>query len=509
MKNYYLITFFIILFSCSNKEKEEEIVSSGVFYPKVESRSVITGKISNIKNFSNKSKTIRLIVDDITIDKQVKYITTINENGKFLFDIPLSHSTKSFLVYSDGRIAPYIFPNDTLMINCEIIKRESLIGIKATSYDEKHKKFQNNFKKHDNWFYTEVDKFKKNLEKEQSPNNLKIEFLDFEKLLHKKIDSRIKDKQSNKIIYDYLKYSATYSCYENIIKLGRKIEDQKEKKTFYSFLTDSITFNQNALITSEYMYFLNFYSNFVEPRSTISIISTGKSDEQIKKELIAQKIENKLKLRPGIWGDYSVASNIRNTVIEREEEFTASSIDYYLELVKKNIKDNYTRQLLLAMLKKEKLSIIERDNINIPSGSEFQNTSKDLTSNLYDEILQKNKGKVIYMDFWATWCNPCIKQFPYSKKLHSKFESKDVSFVFLCCKSKKEAAENIIKTYQLKGQQYILNQKQYEYFEKQFEIVGFPSYILIDKQGEVYSKNASRPQSENTSITIEKLLNKK
>lgn len=158
------------------------------------------------------------------------------------------------------------------------------------------------------------------------------------------------------------------------------------------------------------------------------------------------------------------------------------------------------------MIDEVKISIIERENIHIPSDSEFKNTASISEQSLYNDILNKNKGKVIYVDFWGTWCSPCIEQFPYAKKLHSEFENKDVSFVFLCCKSRKEAAENIIKKYQLKGQQYILSQKQYEDFERQFEIAGLPRYVLIDKKGDIYSENASRPESEQTKIEIEKLL---
>lgn len=504
---YYLIAFLIVLFSCTNKEKKE-IVTSGIFYPKVESRSVIIGEIKNIQEFLNESKTIRLLVDDITINKQIKYITTIDENGKFLFDIPLSHSTNTYLEYSDGKITPYIFPNDTLTIKCKISKVGSLIDINAISYDDNHHNFQKEFNKQNRWIHNQINHFKKGLSKNVSRNELKIKFLNFEKILHQKVDSRIKDKQSNELIYNYLKNSSTYSLYKDIIRLGKDIENVEDKQLFYSFLTDSITFNKHTLITSNYRVFLSYYSRFVEPLDTMGVLSTGKSSEQIKKEKITQKIENAQKLRIGIWSDYLVASNIRSSVIEKEEEFNVSTVDYVIKLVQEKIKDSYTRQLITSMLEKEKLSIIERDNISITSDYELKNTSKYTENDLYDEILTKNRGKVIYMDFWGTWCSPCIKQFPYSKKLHSKFEDKDVSFVFLCCKSQKEAAENVIKKHKLKGQHYILNQKQYEYFEKQFEIVGLPRYILIDKQGKVYSKNASRPASEKTELEIEKLLGK-
>lgn len=506
MKNYYLTAFLIILFSCLNKDYNEETVSSGIFYPKVEKRSVIIGKIKNIKEFSSESKTIRLIVDDITINKQLKYITTIDENGNFLLNIPLNNPINTYLKYSDETINTYIFPNDTLFVDYKLKKTGSLIDRKSILYDEKHHEFQKEFQKQYRWIYNKIIIFKKSLSKNLSRNELKTKFLTFEKVLHGKIDSRIKNKQSNQLIYNYLKYSSTYYLYKDIIKIGKGIDNKEDKKVFFSFLTDSIVFNKDALKTSIYRIFLAHYYKYVETQETITIIKNNKSEEEKKREFLLKNIETKIKLRTGIWKDYLIASIIKNKVIDKEQDFSDSTIDDVIKLVQEKIKDNYTKQLTTSMLEKEKISIIKRDNSNSSQNHTLQNTTNYIENELYNDILTKNKGKVIYVDFWATWCKPCIEQFPYSKKLHSKYENKDVSFVFLCCRSKKEAAENILKKYQLKGQHYILNQKQYEYFEKKFNIVGLPRYVLIDKKGKVYTKKASKPKYENTSIMIEELL---
>jgi thiol-disulfide isomerase/thioredoxin len=508
MKKTYLLIFFISLLSCS-KAKKEEIVASGKFYPNVESRTVIIGKIKNIQEFAKASKTIRLSVDDITIDKQLKFITTIDEEGNFLFDIPLKHPTNTYLGYSDGRITPYIYPNDTLTITFEIRKVGSLIDINATSYDKKHHQFQIQFAKQNNWIYKQLNNFKKGLSKNKTAYQFKNEIINFEKLLSKKIANRIENKKTDSIIYNYLHYTNTYTCYKDILRRGKNIKNIDKKKLYYSFLNDSIVFNKSALVTSAYRTFLNHYSQYVEPKNPVKILSNGKSDEQKKKELFAKTIEYKTQLRTGIWKDYLVASNIRNRVIKREEELTASSIDYYFEFIKNNIDDTYTKQLLTAMLDEVNLNIIERDKANIPVGSEPQNITTSSEENLYEKILKINKGKVIYIDFWGTWCSPCIQQFPFAKKLHSKLKSKKVAFVYLSCQSKKEASENVIKKYQLEGQHYLLNQKQYEFFEKKFNIVGLPRYVIIDKNGKVYNKNATKPESGNTLSTLEKLLEAK
>jgi len=509
MKQAYLLMLLIPLLSYTTRGKKEEIIESGIFYPKVESRSVIIGYIENMSEYSDESKTIRLSVDEIAIPQQVKYITNIDENGKFMFDIPLNHSTNTYLKYSDGSINPYIFPNDTLIINCKINTVGNLIDINATSYDSKHNKFQKEITKQQYWINSKIKKLDHYLHDNLSSktrNELKDYCFNFEKLLHKKIKEKA---LKNKLISDYLQLTTTYHSYHNIISLGKNIKNLEEKKEFFSFLNDSMIFNKKALITSSYKHFLNAYTVCLEPHTLSEVISNGKSDEQITKELIVIDVENKMTLRKGLWRDYLIGSVINNRVIKKEEEFTVQSIDFFIKLVSEKISDNYTQQLLFSMLNEEKYAINERENLNNNTPSKLKNISLPYENNPFDEILNKNKGKVIYLDFWGTWCGACIEQFPHSKKLHSKFENEEVSFVFLCCNSHTGAAKNIIKKHQLKGQHYILNQKQYEHFEKQFKIVGLPRYVLIDKQGKVYSKNASRPEDKTTSNTIEKLLKEK
>lgn len=118
MRLTYLIILLIFLLSCNRKEKKTGVFESGKYYPEVEQRSVIIGQIENINEFSNVSKTITLKVDDNSIDHQSLFITTISDSGRFVFDIPLYHSTNTFLEYCDGTELPYLFTNDTIYLNC-------------------------------------------------------------------------------------------------------------------------------------------------------------------------------------------------------------------------------------------------------------------------------------------------------------------------------------------------------------------------------------------------------
>ena len=73
---------------------------------------------------------------------------------------------------------------------------------------------------------------------------------------------------------------------------------------------------------------------------------------------------------------------------------------------------------------------------------EFHENSKLKTSMPYMEpvynILEKNHGKVIYFDFWARWCPPCLAEMEPLKQLRSKYSTKDLVIYSICVSEPKK-----------------------------------------------------------------------
>jgi len=70
---------------------------------------------------------------------------------------------------------------------------------------------------------------------------------------------------------------------------------------------------------------------------------------------------------------------------------------------------------------------------------------------LLNGIINKHKNKVLYIDFWGTFCGPCITDFKYASKLKEYYRGKDVAFIYLCERGDEKRWNDIIKEFKVSG----------------------------------------------------------
>lgn len=133
--------------------------------------------------------------------------------------------------------------------------------------------------------------------------------------------------------------------------------------------------------------------------------------------------------------------------------------------------------------------------------------SNTANTDLIELLTKKYSGKVIYLDIYATWCIPCLKEMEYAPEIHQQFTGQDVVFVNLCMQSDENKWKALISNRKLQGEQYFLTADDTKLLMGSYNISGFPTYMLINRSGHVTTVNPPRPsESQRLKQEIQKLL---
>jgi thiol-disulfide isomerase/thioredoxin len=100
--------------------------------------------------------------------------------------------------------------------------------------------------------------------------------------------------------------------------------------------------------------------------------------------------------------------------------------------------------------------------------------------------LSNYKGKVIYLDFWASWCGPCKQSFPWLNEMQSKYAEKGLQVVGINVDANTEDAKAFLTKLPAK---FVVAYDAKGLMPKAYAIKGMPSSVLIDGSGKVISQH--------------------
>ncbi|NQT27372.1 redoxin family protein [candidate division KSB1 bacterium] len=187
---------------------------------------------------------------------------------------------------------------------------------------------------------------------------------------------------------------------------------------------------------------------------------------------------------------------------QRLETSNVSLFENYKDIIDTYIQVSFLKKPLYDLYNKVKSSL---EDPQIASDAILKKLNGSSVDQIMENIFKHNKGNIIYLDCWATWCGPCKSEMPHSKKLMDQFKNKDVSFVYLCLDSEEKAWKGCLDEFKLGGQHYFLSKQQSNDMREVFEINGVPYYILINKSETIVEKGSHlRPAT--VKEKIEKLL---
>ncbi len=161
-----------------------------------------------------------------------------------------------------------------------------------------------------------------------------------------------------------------------------------------------------------------------------------------------------------------------------------------------------TRQPIQVLLHKS-LALFSPSTIDESKQTEIEDYNWSLkTENSTVFNFENTKGKVVLVNFWATWCPPCIAEMPSMQLLYDDYQDK-IEFVFVS----NEAFSVINKFTSKKGYTFNVYNPMTKYPDS-FDVTGIPRTFLIDKNGRIVidKTGAANWNSEAVRNTINQLL---
>lgn len=220
------------------------------------------------------------------------------------------------------------------------------------------------------------------------------------------------------------------------------------------------------------------------PTPIYTQLVTGKENyyKPAKEKFIRKK---RAQILQNIWGtnmsfdlDVMDAQDVCNEITEQFIPLTAA------QLVA--IKPRYSHVIVYSVIEKHNDAIKFKiaQNKLAKMGSTKNETPKTAADSIFEAIIKKYKGKAIYVDFWATWCGPCLEGILKVAPVKEELKNENIVFVYITNPSSPIGLYNN-KIPGIKGEHYRVTQDEWNVLSGKFNISGIPHYVLVNKQGVV------------------------
>lgn len=276
--------------------------------------------------------------------------------------------------------------------------------------------------------------------------------------------------RQNKLGDDYYKWLKTLYKYEPYERtLVEQLSAEQRADPNYVALLTANGFNDDyaAMHSSEYNDLANYYMHF--------------------------KINgSKFPLKIADFFEFGTKDNLggltKQVFLTRQMMFFATnSKDSLYNAMLQKFKTSVNHKELLQVIADERNAYLAK---LAKSNRSTENVSQSASLN---EIFKKYKGKVIYLDFWASWCSPCRSEMPNARQLKNKLKGKDVVFLYFGYNDKKENWLAARKELEIEGEHYLLSPQLISEANQLFQLTGIPHYVIIGKDGTIIEKKAPRP----------------
>lgn len=528
--------------------------------------SQISGFVYNQNQTEDAPSFIEIAVYEFTSGSEQIYIAPLEEDGTFSLTYFQEYAQDIKVRYGKREQSIFVNPQNSLLITLDaqaflhnaagtypldFMGSEASLNYEIQSYLHEYERLP----------YHDEHRI---LRKEPDPELYKryrLDLLEKEKL---HLSSYISRAKSDTQFVEWAKLMLDYRCANDLMRYrwinpvlnGAQLAEDRPllEESYFDFTNIFLTENDTATIQSFYGRYLVEYSQYIkeykqektesgrfsdyvvlvsETATTLSdedknrlyvIANTSQNslstedkgflreiiarDSSVQRSIAAQEALDEIKpflqLEAGIVKDATLTWHIHD-LIRKFDHTAASALRPVLQehVSRPELKDRVEFQFA----EMEKLL----NQPEIPEDTRLSYLYGQSGDTLLKQMLEPYKGKVVYINFWATWSEPCNEQWRPMQMLETHFrEEPDVVFLHIALNSPEEIWKAMIAREGLKGNHYWLDIDQTKVLAQYLRLTQVPKYFLVSSTGRIVTRRAKRPSTRNRlREDLEKLLGMK
>ena len=421
--------------------------------------------------------------------------TTLDEDGNFSYDINLLGMTRISLNYAENYIQIWGMPNETseVCINMpEITRRKSKIHADKASLGEAiyykgpwESLVKENAKKSTIVYDTSREL---SIPYQELLNTSFEAFKDNEIKIYETIIEKANQSDLSQATKDYIKVEAAARMMSSLIMApDNYINIYQRKELMNNKSEEEILAGWEKMSQTIPTDFYHIPDELADLLNTTTSITTNPypSILRVQRTNIKAGLLNQMKQTLDIYGELEGFKPLTDK--QREEmKSLPEACQQYL---------NDANEKLLATIEANK----KKEGHHVNEVGEVANEK------LFESIISKFRGKVLLVDFWATWCGPCRAANKEMKPMKETLKEKDIVYVYITGEtSDKPTWEQMIPD--LHGEHFYLTQEQWEYLGNSLDISGVPTYYIIDREGNTAFRSVGYPGTSKIKEELEKAL---
>ena len=501
MKLYSLLYIILLAFSisCNSTDQNDAKSDDPTGSQNSGNEIIITGQLLEY-NLDSNNNLLEVIFDDVLEDR-INKVSQIDSKGKFSFSLTRPYAQSGMLLVGDNLYSFFVAPGDSLYFEINYAKDE--INFKGS-----HAQFNYQLVSYYKFINDSQDDFdiRDSILRTSEP-------MEYKAYINKKAAyfARILSDffKENKCNDEFIAWSSAERKYWLMTELMRyrwlhpyKNKVQRDSffltipKEYFSFLEDPQLIERSGLQTQFFYYFLGEYysyrlSDIMPKDSTAKMSELYKSGNELASfQMRASQLYTK---EPSFTQDLLLARFYQQVL----EEGRTTAFD---SLVKEHPIDEENLSQLLQLKYEQVKELGKRSGK--ASSIHFNKGLENVAQGIIDTLVKQHAGKVLYIDFWAPWCGPCMAEVPYAKRLKEQINTEKVAFIYLGVQCGQDSWETTILKKEMEGEHYLLSDEQYKLLAKQFEIKEIPRYLIVDTEGKVVDSKAPKPRESKDLLEV-------